>query len=436
MTCTSGHNLDRSSAHFIAAPAYTTVTARRSFVQPEPVKQTSPSRNGTQKIDWPQTVRDYVQRCFGIENHIEGVEREEIEMRLKRLLSEAAEANRLYSIDWTSHPTPQQLIVRERLAASSSPFRGKDYGEQSDLSKKRKPVDQHDDSTLPPWRKTRKSNDLESRVTLTDKSQPEKMEKKQKKKFDDNLPGKGTSKFEADLERRRQRFGMDNGGKGLSSPKPSRGYQMDNGSTPDTDDGPVIGTSQTLEKNYFRLTAPPKPETVRPLHVLEKSLEHVKDKWRKEQNYTYVCDQFKSIRQDLTVQHIKNEFTVKVYEIHARIALERGDLGEYNQCQTQLRALYSQKLGGHPAEFLAYRILYFIHTCNRTGMNDVLADLTPADKEKPAVKHALDVRSSLALGNYHRFFQLYHVTPNMGAYLMDMFIVRERLAALTNVCKA
>ena len=141
------------------------------------------------------------------------------------------------------------------------------------------------------------------------------------------------------------------------------------------------------------------------------------------------------MRQDLTVQRIRNEFTVTVYEIHARIALEQGDLGEYSQCQTQLRALYSQNLGGHPTEFKAYRILYFIHTCNRTDMNDVLSELTTADKAERAIKHALDVRSALALGNYHRFFQLYLDTPNMGAYLMDMFVARERLAALAAVCK-
>jgi len=40
------------------------------------------------------------------------------------------------------------------------------------------------------------------------------------------------------------------------------------------------------------------------------------------------------------------------------------------------------------------------------------------------------------LGNYHRFFRLYLDTPNMGAYLMDMFVVRERLAAMSNICKA
>lgn len=116
--------------------------------------------------------------------------------------------------------------------------------------------------------------------------------------------------------------------------------------------------------------------------------------------------------------------------------LKRGDLGEYNQCQTQLRALYAQNIKGKDVEFKAYRILYFIHTGNRTALNDALAELTTAEKRAPAIKHALDCRSALALGNYHRFFRLYLDTPNMGAYLMDMFVNRERLAALANICKA
>lgn len=248
-----------------------------------------------------------------------------------------------------------------------------------------------------------------------------------RQKVEDSRP---LSKSQSSLEQRRRRF--EDAGSGSYSPNTP---QTPRGPTPEPV-GPVIGRLQKLEKNYFRLTSAPNPEDVRPLDVLRKTLELLKKKWKSEGNYTYICDQFKSLRQDLTVQHIKNDFTTTVYEIHARIALEKGDLGEYNQCQTQLRALYKQNLGGHPVEFKAYRILYFILTRNRTDMNDMLSDLTPTDKKEPAIKHALDVRSALALGNFHKFFRLYLSVPNMGAYLMDMFVERERLAALASICRA
>lgn len=198
----------------------------------------------------------------------------------------------------------------------------------------------------------------------------------------------------------------------------------------DWDEHTVVGTSSKLEKSYLRLTSAPDPKTVRPLSTLVQTLELLKKKWRTENNYSYICDQFKSMRQDLTVQRIKNEFTVKVYEIHARIALEMGDLGEYNQCQSQLRGLYAYGISGNAVEFLAYRILYLLHTKNRRDVNALMAELTEEHKAEPAVEHALQVRAALVTGNYHSFFQLYTDAPNMNAYIMDHFVERERVNAL------
>ncbi|KAJ9110000.1 hypothetical protein QFC20_003074 [Naganishia adeliensis] len=198
----------------------------------------------------------------------------------------------------------------------------------------------------------------------------------------------------------------------------------------------IRGTSTNIEKRYLRLTSEPDPATIRPLPILRQTLEHLKKKWRAEHNYAYICDQFKSLRQDLTVQRIKNEFTVNVYEIHARMALEASDLGEYNQCQSMLLMLYEHNLPGHPDEFLAYRILYMLHTRNKSELGRTIGHLSKVEKETAPVKHALAVQNALATGNYHRFFKLYETAPNMGAYLMDHFVTRERMFALTMMSKA
>jgi hypothetical protein len=393
------------------------------------------------KVEWPPAVREYVRRAFDPANAILGISSAEMQSKLKETISYYAERNAHDEVDWPTYPLPQELLQEERRTAALVLANGAfangftngshivDHNGQTNThtpqSKKRKSQDAdelqtaHTQASVPPWRKA----NLESRMTFTDGHN----DKRQKK----NALLDASSKFDqAELDKRRQRFNLSNNGSKTTPPWGTPRKDEDEMPT-----GPVVGTNQSLEKSYFRLTAPPKAETVRPLHVLEKTLAMLTKKWKAEKNYNYICNQFKSLRQDLTVQHIKNAFTVKVYEIHARISLEKGDLGEYNQCQTQLKALYAQNLGGNPAEFKAYRILYFVYTCNKTDMNDMLAELTLADKAQEWIKHALDVRSSLALGNYHKFFRLYLEAQNMGGYLMDMFIERERLSALANIAR-
>jgi SAC3 family protein LENG8/THP3 len=431
---------------YIPAPLPST-----SYVPPppsNPVPNTVASQTAQpprQKVQWSPAVRDYVNRSFG--EIARDISKEDIEKKLKEIITDATQHAKLDLIDWKTYPLPQQLIREDRnrvlLAPVSSPSfiapplasAGPDFqpystnDSRTDGLRKRKSTEMSGDNddnnaVQPPWRFNAAPNagPLAARITNLPTEKRPKLDM-----------SKSVSNNNSNLESRRRRFDLDMRG-GSNSPHTqgsSRAVSPER-----KDNGPIVGRSQKLEKNYFRLTSAPNPDDVRPLEVLKKTLELLKKKWRAENNYAYICDQFKSLRQDLTVQHIKNEFTTSVYEYHARIALEKADTGEYNQCQTQLRELYKQNLGGHPVEFKAYRILYLTYTCNQTDMNDVLSDLTPTDKKQPAIKHALEVRSALALGNYHKFFKLYLTVPDMGAYLMDKFVGRERLAALAYICRS
>jgi len=206
----------------------------------------------------------------------------------------------------------------------------------------------------------------------------------------------------------------------------------------------VVGTSQTLEKKYLRLTSAPNPNTVRPEPVLHKTIALIREKYegfgdeRGQTEYIYLWEQMKSVRQDLTVQRVRNAFTVDVYEMHARICLEFGDMTEFNQCQAQLTQLYEEGLGGKDGvrEFKAYNIVYNVGKGAANNVNDLMLGLTADDHADQFLSFALRVRAADALGDYSSLFRLYNDAPGHAPYVMDTFVDAARLAALKVMLKA
>ncbi|TDH74446.1 hypothetical protein CCR75_006356 [Bremia lactucae] len=358
---------------------------------------------------WPDSLHDYVKRAFA---RCKGAADQKITQNsLKELITNAIMTSSLWTTNWTAKPLP--VLVGDLPAA----------GLPTQLN------GQH----------------LEGTALATTLLRPKKKAKKR--------PCNNSESGLVDLERkhqRRQRFQVSL--QELHSfvtpevdPKSLQVLTLDG----DLDLAAMVikGTSQTVEKEYLRLTSPPHPSTVRPESVLHQALALVQSKWKSgDHDYVYACSQLKSIRQDCTVQHIQNDFTVLVYESHARIALESGDINEFNQCQTQLHELYEKLDRGDVIEFLAYRILYCVYVSlqakkndsnsGQLGMYNVLAMVTPTRRVDPVIVHALGVRHAVAMNDYHGFFQLYVDAPNMAGYLMDVMVSTIRLNALRAMCKA
>mmetsp|Transcript_59387 Transcript_59387/g.156361 ORF Transcript_59387/g.156361 Transcript_59387/m.156361 type:complete len:401 (+) Transcript_59387:450-1652(+) len=205
----------------------------------------------------------------------------------------------------------------------------------------------------------------------------------------------------------------------------------------------VAGTCQTVAKKYLRLTSAPDPTAVRPEPVLKEAIKMIQDRYdsfgddRGQDQYIFLWEQMKSIRQDLTVQRIRNDFTVEVYEMHARICLEFDDETELKQCQSQLSQLYEEGLGSFDGqcEFTAYNLLYNVGQLASNVVADIMLALSEDDRTNKFISHALQVRAAQALGNYSAFFRLYEDAPGHSQFVMDTFADRERLSAVRKLIK-
>ncbi|KAG2486325.1 hypothetical protein HYH03_015029 [Edaphochlamys debaryana] len=227
-------------------------------------------------------------------------------------------------------------------------------------------------------------------------------------------------------ERARRRQRMERFGAGGAAAE-----EEDEGSMQPMAASGTLGTCEDLEKEYLRLTSLPRASAVRPPTVLAAALALVKAKWLQKADYAAASEQLKSIRQDLTVQHVRDGLTVEVYETHGRLALETDDLAEFRRCHGVLRSLYAEGLPGNPAEFEAYGLLYTQATpAARNTLALELSRVPPPLLPHPFVRHAMAVCEATRAGNYARFISLYDGAPRMAPYIMDRMLGQVRAVAL------
>ena len=142
------------------------------------------------------------------------------------------------------------------------------------------------------------------------------------------------------------------------------------------------------------------------------------------------------------MQSIKNEFMVEVYETNARIALEFQDIGQFNQCQTQLRHLHNKKgltiNKDTRLEFMSYRVIYNQIQGLRHDVQRFLAETTREERSSTWLKWALKVRESAQLNNFSVLLHLYEKAPGDGKYgklLLNFFLKKVRAMYLLVLCK-
>jgi SAC3 family protein LENG8/THP3 len=182
------------------------------------------------------------------------------------------------------------------------------------------------------------------------------------------------------------------------------------------------------------------PSKIRPESILKLALALLRERYgRKTIDYLALCNQMKSIRQDLTVQHIRNRFAVEVYEEHARMALENGDFGEFNQCQTQLTGLYEANVGcSNETEFTSYRILFQL-SCDGRSHANLLHDLQALRGDQtnsPLVRDALKVCQALYSHDYQEFFRLSRVSSPLGQLVISRHFKKVRKSILQSASKS
>ena len=274
--------------------------------------------------DWPPALKKYVSRCFD-QCHSD-VDKDQVEIILKGKITSAASSETMWTKDWDNEPLPSTLSSKLSANLGDTSSRGKVFrggrGGRAGYVTRGGRADVFNN----------KKSDSKAAADFGSNPNHVPLGTKNKKGKGGKTPHFYKNPMHMDLEgdlgssakrmKRAARFAGD-------SPPPARKKALSlsslndkliKGSSESWEDREgidwgkmhIVGTCQKLEKPYLRLTEAPEASKVRPVHILKKSLKSVREHWVNKSDYRYACDQLKSIRQDLTVQGVRDSFTVEV----------------------------------------------------------------------------------------------------------------------------
>ena len=98
---------------------------------------------------------------------------------------------------------------------------------------------------------------------------------------------------------------------------------------------------------------------------------------------------------------------------------------------------------GNEDEFIAYRLLYYVFLSTNekydggsSDMFKILLQLTPGQKNNPAIAHALKTREAMTSGDYIQFFRIHKDSPGLSRSLTDLMVPTMRMRGLRRMVKA
>ena len=280
----------------------------------------------------PESLKNFVKRAFS--SCTSGAHREFITKALKEKIAKATSDGALHSHNWdeepipafdpfavvsapaapvfkapAAHPTAGRTVIQNVGGPATGLSDFVSFNQSSSLGAKRKSRFDEGSNSSSSSGGNALSSAVFSGVEKLNTNQELKMREQRANRFQQQQQEQETFNpyMANDTQQSKKRKKTINANAGKIAALMAMNSNSDSGADFDLDSLKIVGTCQKLEKDYLRLTSAPHPSVVRPEPVLRKAVQLIKKKWAAEEvDYVYMCSQLKSLRQDLTVQHIQN----------------------------------------------------------------------------------------------------------------------------------